>query len=55
MSIRCKCGKGYASHFDKICKFCREDLVRRVVAKKVGVKHRGDGMTIEQYHEAIRQ
>ncbi|AUR82765.1 hypothetical protein NVP1271B_67 [Vibrio phage 1.271.B._10N.286.54.B4] len=51
--IVCGCGKGYASHFDRLCRFCRESLVRRAVARKVGVTHRGDGITIEQYLKAI--
>lgn len=52
-NIKCECGKGYASEYDSLCKFCREDLVSRAVAKKVSVKHRGDGMSIEQYKVAI--
>ena len=47
--MKCKCGKGYASEKDSLCCFCREKLVSRSVAKKVGVKRRGDGMTLEQY------
>jgi len=49
MSLKCKCGKGYASEYDGLCKFCREKLVRREQAKKVGVRHRGNGLSIEQY------
>lgn len=54
MSTKCRCGKGYASDFDGLCKFCREEYsgIRRAVQKKVGVRHRGDGMTIEQYQKA---
>lgn len=52
--MKCKCGKGHASAFDGQCKFCRENNsgIRRAVQKKVGVRHRGDGMTVEQYLEA---
>jgi len=49
----CHCGKGYASHYDNLCKFCREGLVRRQVAYRCGVKNRGDGMSITQYNVAI--
>lgn len=53
MKNKCKCGKGYASDYDYLCKFCRENTVRRAVAKSVGVKHRGDGMSVDQYRVAI--
>ena len=53
-SNKCGCGKGYASDYDNLCKFCREHLVRRAVAKKFGVKHRGDGMSVEQYRNCQR-
>lgn len=53
MTIMCKCGKGYASEYDGLCKFCREGLVRRAVAKSVNVRHRGDGMSIDQYEVAV--
>ena len=53
MSIVCGCGKGYASEYDNVCRFCREDLVRRAVAKSVNVRYRGDGMSITQYRVAI--
>jgi len=49
----CKCGKGHASEYDNICKFCREKLVHRAIAKKLGIRHRGDGMTIAQYKVLI--
>lgn len=51
--IVCGCGKGYASHYDGLCRFCREKLVRRAVAKYHGVRHSGDGMTITQYRKAV--
>ncbi len=51
----CECKKGYASAFDGLCKFCREQLVRRAVAKKAGVRHRGDGLTVEQYQSIQRE
>ena len=46
----CKCGKGYASNYDNLCKFCREETcgVRRAVLKKY-VKHRGDGLPLDEY------
>jgi len=50
--MKCQCGKGYASEVDHLCKFCRENKVRRAVAKQVGVKYRGDGMTLDQYEKA---
>lgn len=46
--IKCRCGKGHASVYDNLCRFCREKLVRRSEARKVGVKHRGDGMSVDQ-------
>lgn len=46
--IVCGCGKGYASHVDGRCCFCREKAFRRAEAKKVGVKYRGQGMTLDQ-------
>jgi hypothetical protein len=52
-SCKCGCGKGYASIYDGLCKFCREGLVRRAVAKSVNVRHRGDGMSVDQYRVAI--
>lgn len=51
--MKCKCGKGYASDKDNLCKFCREKKYSRREAKQAGVKHRGDGMTLEQ--ESILQ
>lgn len=53
--VVCKCGKGYASSYDNLCKFCRENLVRRSIAKDVGVKHSGDGMSVDQYKVATGQ
>lgn len=53
-NLVCKCGKGYASEFDGMCKYCRENTVRRAVAKKFGVRHRGDGMSVEQYLKATK-
>lgn len=51
--LMCKCNKGYASEYDNLCKFCREYLVSRTVAKNVNVKHQGDGMSITQYRVAM--
>ena len=48
MTDKCKCGKGYASDYDGVCRFCREKLFRRAEAKRVNVRHRGDGMSIDQ-------
>lgn len=48
MSTKCKCGKGYASKYDQLCKFCREKTVSRAQAKHAGVRHRGEGMSVEQ-------
>lgn len=45
--IVCGCGKGHASEYDGLCKFCREDTVSRSVAKRVGVRYSGDGMCID--------
>lgn len=50
--IKCKCGKGYASAYDNLCKFCRENLLSRAEAKKVGVKHQGDGLSVDAYRVA---
>lgn len=52
--MKCNCGKGYASAYDNRCKFCRENLFRRAVAKQVGVRHRGDGMDLDQYQKALK-
>lgn len=48
--MKCKCGKGYASQIDNLCKFCRENEsnLTRAKLKKLGVKHQGDGLTLEQ-------
>ena len=44
----CGCGKGYASKFDNVCCFCREKQYSRRETKAVGVRIRGEGMSIEQ-------
>ena len=49
----CDCNKGYASAYDGLCKFCREGLISRAQAKKVNVRSRGDGLSIDQYRCAI--
>lgn len=54
MANVCKCGKGYASDVDNMCKFCREEIVSRADARKVGVRHRGDGLTLEQWEQVKR-
>ena len=51
-NIKCGCNKGYASEYDTLCKFCREGSLSRTEAKKVGVKHRGDGCSVTQYRVA---
>lgn len=48
MTKVCGCGKGHASEVDGICKFCREYKYRRAQAKSVNVRHRGDGMSLDQ-------
>lgn len=48
MAIVCGCGKGHASVEDGICKYCREGKYRRAQAKWAGVRHRGDGMSLEE-------
>ena len=53
--VRCKCGKGHASSYDNLCRFCREKLFSRSEAKKAGVKTRGDGMSVEQYTKLERK
>lgn len=51
----CKCGKGYASSVDHLCRFCREDLLSRAEAKKIGVRHRGDGLSLYDYQKFIER
>lgn len=46
MATVCRCGKGYASEVDNLCKFCREGLLRRAEAKSIGVRHAGDGLNL---------
>lgn len=46
--MKCKCGKGYASLVDGLCRFCRENKYSRRECKSVGVRHRGDGMDLDQ-------
>lgn len=50
---RCGCGKGFASSYDNLCRFCREHSVSRAEAKRFGVKTRGDGMTVEQLRKGL--
>lgn len=45
--IKCRCGKGFASSVDGICKYCREYKYSRSVTKKMGVRNRGDGLSLE--------
>jgi hypothetical protein len=53
--MECGCGKGHASEFDNMCKFCREKLFRRAEAKSVDVRHQGDGMEVEQYERLMKK
>lgn len=48
MKIQCGCGEGYASEVDKYCRYCRELKYSRAKAKSVNVRHRGDGMSLDQ-------
>lgn len=52
-AVKCTCGKGHASIYDGLCKFCREYKLRRSQARAVGVDHRGDGCSVDQYRVAI--
>lgn len=47
-TVVCGCGRGHGSHIDGLCKFCRETKYSRAQAKSVNVRHRGDGMSLEQ-------
>lgn len=51
--MKCKCGKGNASAADGICKFCREKKLPRRLTKRFA-KHRGDGITYQQYQELTK-
>ena len=46
--LKCRCEQGFASKHDGLCKFCREVKYTRAKAKSVNVRHRGDGMSIDQ-------
>lgn len=48
LTTTCGCGKGYANSLDNLCKFCRESKYGRAQAKSVNVRHRGDGMSLDQ-------
>ena len=51
--IWCGC-KRAPREVDNLCRYCRERLVSRAEAKKLGVLRRGDGMTLEQYSKSRR-
>jgi len=51
----CGCGKGNASEVDNLCRYCREEKYSRAFCKAVGVRHRGDGLTLDQEDEIIRK
>lgn len=46
----CGCGKGHASDFDGLCRYCREDRYcgTRREMKLYRVRNRGDGLSVEQ-------
>lgn len=46
-SSACDCNRGHASSYDGMCRLCRENTVSRAQAKSVGVRHRGDGLSVE--------
>ena len=48
MSKVCGCGRGYGSEVDGLCSKCRENQYSRADAKAVGVRHCGDGMSLDQ-------
>ncbi len=54
--IDCECGGGWASHYDKMCAFCRENScgVRRAVLRDY-VKHRGDGLPLDEYFRMMKK
>lgn len=56
MSNVCKCGKGYASEFDNLCKHCREDEYCRTrrECSLMGIR-RGEGLSVYQLQEAIKR
>ena len=54
MAATCKCGKGKASNIDGLCRFCREAQFPRAEAKRVGVRHRADGMSLFQAEKLRR-
>ena len=43
--LKCKCGKGYASQVDKVCKCCRVDKYSCAQCKSVRAR---DGMSLAQ-------
>lgn len=53
--LLCKCGKGFASEVDMLCKYCREHKYSRAEAKAAGVRHRGDGMTLDQEDRILKK
>ncbi len=46
----CKCGKGYASTIDWLCRFCREDqhCPTQRDCRRYGIR-RGEGLTVYQF------
>jgi hypothetical protein len=51
----CKCGKGYASPLDNLCRYCREDAhcPTRAMCIKFGIR-RGEGLTLDQLNKKGR-
>jgi len=47
LKLKCSCGRGFASKYDGLCCFCREKTVSRSVAKSVGVRCAGDGLSVD--------
>ena len=47
-ALVCKCKKGYASHVDGLCRFCREKNMSRSEAKERGCRHKGDGVSLSE-------
>lgn len=53
--IICGCSKGYASEVDGLCRFCRENKYSRAFCKEAGVRHNGDGLTLDQEDIIIKK
>lgn len=53
----CKCNKGYASEYDNLCKFCREDMFcsTRREMNIYGLKRRGEGLSLHTFLEVSKK